>query len=161
MRYALFVTAFCYLPYLTCAPWWLLLFLVLSILYRLMSYYYGMKPVARSIRFTLIILSLIFLKAQYGSIISSNFYIGFLLLFIGLKIIEIHNERDLKVLVLCNFYLIFSALIMIQELWIVSYLLIAILARSGDLEQNSGKIRAIPGLLVHSPYSQNGLSTSP
>ncbi|WP_158617391.1 hypothetical protein [Legionella sp. km772] len=35
------------------------------------------------------------------------------------------------------------------------------LARSGDLEQNSGKIRAIPGLLVHSPYSQNGLSTSP
>ncbi|RUR09885.1 oligosaccharide flippase family protein [Legionella sp. km772] len=38
---------------------------------------------------------------------------------------------------------------------------IMILARSGDLEQNSGKIRAIPGLLVHSPYSQNGLSTSP
>ncbi|RUR12961.1 hypothetical protein [Legionella sp. km772] len=36
-----------------------------------------------------------------------------------------------------------------------------LLARSGDLEQNSGKIRAIPGLLVHSPYSQNGLSTSP
>ncbi|WP_158617514.1 hypothetical protein [Legionella sp. km772] len=39
--------------------------------------------------------------------------------------------------------------------------LVETLARSGDLEQNSGKIRAIPGLLVHSPYSQNGLSTSP
>ncbi|RUR10851.1 MASE3 domain-containing protein [Legionella sp. km772] len=43
--------------------------------------------------------------------------------------------------------------------YVVSYR--AVLARSGDLEQNSGKIRAIPGLLVHSPYSQNGLSTSP
>ncbi|RUR04246.1 hypothetical protein [Legionella sp. km772] len=44
---------------------------------------------------------------------------------------------------------------------VLDYILFLKLARSGDLEQNSGKIRAIPGLLVHSPYSQNGLSTSP
>ena len=36
-----------------------------------------------------------------------------------------------------------------------------LLDRSGDLEQNSGKIRAIPSLLVQSHYSQHGLSTSP
>ena len=35
------------------------------------------------------------------------------------------------------------------------------LDRSGDLEQKSGKIRAIPVLFVASHHSQNGLSTSP
>ncbi|TAL59660.1 MAG: DUF3488 domain-containing protein, partial [Legionella sp.] len=54
--------------------------------------------------------------------------IGFLLVFVGLKSIEIHNLRDIKVLILCNYYLIFSALLLNQDLWIIVYLFIAIIA---------------------------------
>lgn len=128
MRYALLMSLICFVPYAFLTPWWLLLLVLIAMGYRLISDYYNRKPLPKIILIALIIGCLVALKAHYGSIISSNFYIGFLFAFVGLKITELHNERDLKVLVFCNFYLIFSALILIHELWIITYLLIAILA---------------------------------
>ena len=128
LRYALVISLICYLPYWTVSPLWLLLFVLGTMAYRLINAHYRLRPLAKSIRLMLIITCLVLLKAEYGSIISSNFYIGFLVAFVGLKIMEIHSARDFKVLILCNFYLILSALILIQELWMIFYLLIAILA---------------------------------
>ena len=161
MRYALLVSLICYLPYWSTSPWWLLLFILIAMGYRLISDYYGLARLSTSIRLVLIMACLLLLKVHYGSIISSSFYIGFLLAFVGLKITEIHNVRDLKVLVLCNFYLIFSALILIQELWIISYLIIAILtnlslmlklsAPQASLKQIGGK--SFKQLLIAIPLS--------
>lgn len=128
IRHALFVMLICYIPHFSTAPWWLFVLVLSAIGYRLIADYYGIPLLNIWIRLFLVLLCLVLLKIQYGSIISSGFFIGFLLTFIGLKTIETHTIRDLKVLVLCNFYLIFSALIVIQELWIIAYLLIAIMA---------------------------------
>lgn len=127
-RYALFVLFICYLPHFTTGPWWLFIFIFAAIGYRLIADYFGYVGLNKWIRFALVILCLYLLKAQYGSIVSSGFFIGFLLTFIGLKCVEVRNEKDLNVLVICNFYLILSALIVIQKLWIIVYLFIAILA---------------------------------
>lgn len=128
IRYALLVSLISYLPYCFISPWWLLLFILGAMAYRLIFAYYGcLISVPKSIQLVIIVACLLLLKAHYGSIITSNFYIGFLLTFTGLKITEIHNERDLRVLILCNLYLVFSALIVIQELWIIAYLIIAVL----------------------------------
>jgi hypothetical protein len=118
----------CYLPHFITAPWWLGIFILAAMGYRLLADYYAYPLVHQYIRLLLIILCLVLLKIQYGHIVSSGFFIGFLLTFVGLKIIELHSVRDLKVVVFCNFYLIFTALIMIQELWILLYLVICLFA---------------------------------
>lgn len=128
IRHALLVTLLCYIPHFFTAPWWLIILVLSAIGYKFITDYFAYPLLSKWIRFMLVISCLFLLKFQYGSMVSSGFFIGFLLTFIGLKTIEIHSIRDIKILILCNFYLIFSALIVVQELWIIAYLLIAIVA---------------------------------
>lgn len=160
-RSALLVMFICYLPHFITAPGWLCILVFLAIGYKLTADYFGYFRLNAWIRFLLVGLCLFILKIQYGSIISSGFFIGFLLTFIALKCLEIHSFRDLKTLVICNFYLIFSALIVIQELWILVYLLVAVLtnfslmlklsAPRASLREISGK--SMKQLLVAIPLS--------
>lgn len=160
-RHTLLVMLICYIPHFATAPWWLFLLVLAAILYRLIADYFGSPLLSKWVRLLLVICCLFLLKMHYGSIISSGFFIGFLLTFIALKTIEIHSMRDIKVLVLCNFYLIFSALIVIQELWIIVYLIIALLANlslmlklaapQASLRQIGGK--SIKQLLIAIPLT--------
>lgn len=128
IRHALVVMMICFIPHFISAPWWLFIIIFSTTLYRLIADYLGYALPNYWIRSGIVITCLFLLKIEYGSIVSSGFFIGFLLTFIALKSIETHNFRDIKVLILCNFYLIFTALILFQELWIILYLLVAILA---------------------------------
>lgn len=128
IRHALLVLLLCYVPQWSTAPGWLILVVLSAVAYRLIADYWGYPLLNRWIRMIIVFAGLFLLKAQYGTIISSGFFVGFLLLFVGLKSIEIHSQRDLKVLVLCNFYLIAVALIVTQELWIIAFMMVAILA---------------------------------
>ncbi len=160
-RYALLVMLICYFPHFLTCPLWLSVLILATLCYKLISDYFAYPPLDGKIRFIVVIICLFLLKFQYGSIISSGFFIGFLLAFIGLKTIEIHNDRDIRILILCNFYLIFAALIVVQELWIIPYLLIAILANftlmlkltapQASLRQISG--RSMKLLLIATPLT--------
>ncbi len=160
-RHALMVLLICYAPHAVTAPWWLFMLVLGALGYRLIADYFAYPLINKWIRLLLVIGCLFLLKMQYGSIMSSGFFIGFLLTFIGLKSIEIHQIRDLKVLVICNFYLIFSALTVIHELWIIGYLLLAILANlslmlklnapQASLKQIGGK--SIKQLLIAIPLA--------
>lgn len=160
-RHALFVMLICYLPHFTTAPWWLFLLVLSAIGYRLIADYYCIPLLSAWIRFSLVVLCMVLLKIQYGTIISSGFFVGFLLTFIGLKTVETHTIRDLKVLTLCNFYLIFSALIVTQELWIIAYMLIAVIANLSlmlKLSANQASLkqigsRSIKQVLIAIPLS--------
>jgi transglutaminase-like putative cysteine protease len=160
-RYALFVLFICYLPHFATGPWWLFIFIFAAIGYRIIADYFGYLGLNKWIRFSLVVLCLFLLKVQYGSIVSSGFFIGFLLTFIGLKCVEVRNLKDLNVLVICNFYLILSALIVVQKLWIIAYLFIAILANLSlmlKLNATEASLRQIGGksakqLLIAIPLS--------
>ncbi len=60
--------------------------------------------------------------------ISSGFFISLLLTFVILKCLELNTVRDLKALILSNYLLIFSGLIVSQDLWMVVYLFVAVFA---------------------------------
>lgn len=124
-RHVLFVIFICYLPHITTEPWWIFVIFLSAIGYRLLADYFCYPPIPRWIRLVLVIGCLFIL---YGDVHATQFLIRFLLIFIILKCVEIHTIRDLKVLIICNFFLIFSALIVVQELWMIVYLFIAILA---------------------------------
>lgn len=128
IRHALLVMMICYVPHFATTPWWLLIIVLAATGYKLLANYLGYPLLNRWIRASLVLSCLIILKIQYGNVVSGGFFIGFLLVFISLKSLEVHTMRDLKVLVLCNFYLMLTALIVNQELWIIAYLLIAVLA---------------------------------
>lgn len=128
-RHVLLVMLLCYLPHFISAPWWIFIIIFLAIGYRLVADYYGYYSHLKLwIRISIIIICFYLLKINYENFISSECFIGFLLIYISLKCTEIQEFRDLKVLVLCNFLLIFAALLSIQELWIIIYLIVAILA---------------------------------
>lgn len=124
-KHALWVTFICYIPHIATEPIWLFILFLAAIVYRLIADYYSYALLPLWARLILVLGCLFLL---YGSSHSSGFFIRFLLAFIILKCLEFHSIRDLKVLVLCNFLLIFAALLVIQEIWILLYLFIAIIA---------------------------------
>jgi transglutaminase-like putative cysteine protease len=126
-RQAFFVIFICYIPHIASEPTWLFIIFLAAIGYQLTADYFRYPPLPAWMRFILFIACL-FLLYLNGDIFSSGFFIRCLLTFIILKFLEIRNVRDLKVIVLCNFFLIFAALIVIQDLWINIYLFIAVIA---------------------------------
>lgn len=127
-KYALLVMMICYAPHFMIVPWWLFAIILTATGYKLFADYQGYPTINRWIRFGLVIACLILLKIHYRNVVTSEFFIGFLLTFIALKTLEIQSIRDIRVLILCNLYLILSALILVQELWIIVYMLVAILS---------------------------------
>lgn len=127
-RYTLLVMTICYLPHFFIIPWWLLTLIIAATVYKILSDYQGYSTLNRWLKLCLVVFCLIVLRIQYQNVVTSEFFIGFLLTFIALKTLEIQNIRDIRVLILCNLYLILSALILVQELWIIIYMLIAVLA---------------------------------
>lgn len=133
IRFNLLVTlivamSLCYSAHLVSAPWWISLLAVFVIGYRFMVHYALWPPLPIYIKILIIISALALLRWQFGSFSSNAFYNSFLLTFIWLKLFETHRRRDIQVLALVNFYVIFSALLLNQELWVFIYLLIALTA---------------------------------
>ena len=128
IKHALLVMIICYLPHLISSPWWLSILVVSAIVYRVSIDHYGYGLPNVWARLFLVIVSLCLLFLQYKSQVSSGFYIGFLLVFVALKSLEIRTVRDLRVLVLCDFYMILTALLIHQELWVFLYVILAVVA---------------------------------
>ncbi|WP_419418597.1 transglutaminaseTgpA domain-containing protein [Legionella sp. D16C41] len=126
-RYTLITTLFCYLPHFRQSPYWVTLIVIGAIVYKFIAGYFYYPPLPWWLKLILVIGSLILLKIQYPTVITSGFFIGFLATFVALKCLEIASIRDIKFLIFCNFYLIFTALIIEQTLWIIIYLIIAVL----------------------------------
>lgn len=128
LRYALSVMAFCFLPHLTSSPWWLSLLAVTAIGYRLVASYRNYPLLSWGSRLILVLVALILLAWHYGSIFTAGFFIGTLVTFFWLKVIELHKLRDLRVMILVSFFVIFTALVVHTKLWIWLYLIIAVIA---------------------------------
>ena len=128
LYYLLAVMLFCTAPHLSDAPWWLSLVIIATIVYRFMANHYHYPQLATWKIFAAICFFISLLYIEYGHLRSSQFFIGMLITLFWLKIIEIRYLRDLQVLLLINFYIIFTTLILHHELWVVFYLLFSVLA---------------------------------
>lgn len=124
-RQTLFVTFICYLPHITTEPWWIFIIFLATISYRIIADYFSYPPIPRWILFFLLVGSLLLLVS---SVSSNGFLIRCLLVFIILKCLEIRTIRDIQALIFCNFFLIVSALLVVNQLGIILYLFIGILA---------------------------------
>lgn len=124
-RQALMVFFICYIPHITTQPAWLLMLFLAVAAYRVAADYFS-APVTPWWLHLILVVACLFILSR--NVFISGFFIRFLLTFIILKYLEIHSIRDIKILILCNFFVILSALIMTQELWTIVYLLIAIVA---------------------------------
>lgn len=124
-HYTLFVMFLCFIPHFMTAPWWISVIFLAVIGYLLVTDYFSYPIMTGWRRFCI---TAGCFSLLYGSIHSDNFTIDFFLIAVILKWLETHTVRDLKIFILCNFYLIFSSLIVIQQLWIIIYLFIGILA---------------------------------
>lgn len=127
-RFALLVMIYCWLPHLASTPYWLSSFALFIIVYCLLATGYSLPLPNSRIRLLISITALIVLFWLRNGPWSGQFFIHFLLLFVALKNLEIRSLRDLYILILCNFYLILTAILINQELWIFLYMSLALLA---------------------------------
>lgn len=121
-KFALIVLLTCYLPHITNLPV-LSVFVIAAILYRFFAARYHFPLPTLWVRIVLIVVSLCLLYWQYRVLQSSGFYIGCLLMFTALKVLEVHSLRDLRVLALCNFYVILTVLLLYQDFWVFLYII--------------------------------------
>lgn len=117
-----------YSAHLFIMPVWMFVMIAIIGGFRFYADYKSLPPVPVWIKVLAIAALFITLKFYYGRPLTSEFFIALLISFVGLKLIELHSVRDIKFIVFANFYLILSALILVQELWIIPYMLIAIIA---------------------------------
>jgi len=127
IKSVLIVMLFCYVPHITDLPV-VFTFVIITVLYRLVAQRFHLPLPNIWLRLFLILFSLGLLYWQYRILQSSGFYIGCLLVFAALKSLEVHTIRDLRVLVLCNFYVVLTVLLLHQELWIFPYIILGVLA---------------------------------
>ncbi len=121
----LFVIFICFFPHFFTAPVWISIVFLTIMGYRFITDYLSYEPMPRWILFCIVTACLFLL---FGKIHSQEIFIDFFLTVVILKCLEIHTVRELKVIIISNFYLILSALIVTQELWIILYLFVAIFA---------------------------------
>ncbi len=126
LRQTVLVMALCFLPLLSSCPWWLSLLACLAIAYRLFAGYrhYGLLPLW--LRAILIIISISLLRWHYESFFNSVFFVGCLITFFWLKVVEIHKQRDIRVIIICSFYVIFTAILTSPNLSTLLYMVVAI-----------------------------------
>lgn len=127
IKSVLIVMLLCYVPHMADLPV-VFTFVIATIVYRLIAERFHLPLPNIWLRVFLILVSLGLLYWQYRILQSSGFYIGCLLIFTALKSLEAHTARDLRVLVLCNFYVILTVLLLHQELWIFPYIILGVLA---------------------------------
>ncbi len=128
LRYAILVMVICFLPHIMTAPWWLSLLAILVVFYRLTAEYQQYPMLPSWFRALIVIMALVLLRWQYHSFMASGFFIGTLLTFFWLKIIEVHSIRDVKIIVLASIYVVFAALVTNISLWVFPWLALAIMA---------------------------------
>lgn len=126
IRNVLLVMLFCYLPHFFSSPLWLSLLIISVVGYRFLVNYYHFSLPNLAIRLFLMGGTLFCLFLQYRLRMPSSFYIGFLLTFIALKSLEVRTARDVRVLILCNLYIILASVLLYQELWIFFYILLTV-----------------------------------
>jgi transglutaminase-like putative cysteine protease len=125
LRHTVLVMGLCFLPFLTSSPWWLSILACLAIAYRLFAGYRHYSLLPLWLRALLIIVFLALLRWHYESFLNSGFFIGCLITFFWLKVVEIHKQRDIRVIVICSFYVIFTAIITNPNLWTLLYIILA------------------------------------
>lgn len=161
LRDTLLVTLFCYLPQWDMLSWWLSFTIFMVIGYRLLANRYDVPLPNQPIKIIIVMIFFILFLFLRRFLISSKFYIDVLLTFVALKCFEIHSTRDLRVIILCHFYVILSVLLLHQSLWVFVYLLMAVWANlwlmlkvTSPLAafQNGGK-SVLKGLMVAIPMS--------
>ncbi|WP_133128407.1 transglutaminaseTgpA domain-containing protein [Legionella nagasakiensis] len=126
--HTILVMGICFLPLLNVTPWWLTLLALAAISYRLIASI-GPYPLPPGwLRALLVCGLIVLLRWHYDAFFSSGFFIGSLIAFFWLKVIEIHRMRDLRMIILISFYVIFTALITHVSLGMLLYMVIAFLA---------------------------------
>lgn len=127
IRHTILVMSFCSIPHIISAPIWLSVLAISAIIYRLLASYKN-YPLLPGWLIKIIVVSLLpFLWFYYGQEISSSFFIGALVTFFWLKLIEINTYRDLRAITLMSFYIVFTALIIHNNLWVFLYVICSIL----------------------------------
>lgn len=122
---ALLVLFICYIPHITTQPLWLFILLITVVAYRFLADYYHYAPIRWWISLPIVIGLLVVLSIN---MFSTGFFVRLILTFILLKCVELNTVRDIKANILCNFLLIFTALIVTHELWIIIYMFMATFA---------------------------------
>lgn len=122
MVLTVFVSIF---PVLLMAPTWLIFACMFCLCFRSLQSLLNSPPTHWLLKLILTVVGFTLLVLEVKGRLDYLFFIYFLVLFVSFKVLEIQNRRDYLTQVLVNLYVLFASLILVMELWIFAYILIA------------------------------------
>lgn len=96
----------CYLPHLSRLPWWMVSYAVICIVWRLLIHVGKAGYPHVLVKFSLAMLGTLQLIREYGTLMSPDGGVAFLLLAYFAKLLEMHYRRDALVVMLLSFFVI-------------------------------------------------------
>lgn len=139
------------LPHAGHLPWWLTCgFLVLCV-WRLGHDRRGWKLPGKWARVAMVGLAVIGLMASYGTITGKNAGVALLVAMSGLKLLELKSRRDVMVTVFLAYFLVVTNFLFSQQIGMVVYMLVAVLAITGTLYE----LNLAPGAMAGARLKNN------
>lgn len=128
-------------PYLGNLPGWLLLTFAGLIAWRYHINQRGGPTPGRALRLVLLLLFIVLVLQQFGTVLGRDGGISLLVLLLGLKFLELRAQLDYVLSTLVYYVLILGTFLYAQSLWLALYLAIAVVACTATLMQVSLQTR--------------------
>ena len=122
-------------PYIGNLPLWLLLTFAGLIAWRYHINQRRSRAPGRTLRIVLLLLMIVLVLQQFGTVFGRDAGISLLTLLLGLKFLELRTQRDYVVSTLIYYVLILGNFLYAHSIWLALYLAIAVVACTATLMQ--------------------------
>ncbi len=123
----LYLTAACaVIPMVLYLPWWLNLVFALCVGWRYASDHRGWIRPGRPLRFLLLVIIVVAVYRQYGTILGRNAGMALLIGLLGLKLLELRNARDYLLSLFLLYLVLLGAYLQEQAFWLGVWTLVTV-----------------------------------
>lgn len=115
------------IPQLNRLPWWLDVVLVVAVAWRLPIIEQRLPLPNSAVKGLLLLLGIVGIKSTYRTLFGPEAGTSLLICFVALKLLESKNERDYYIMLTLSFFVLATALLFSQSLFVTLYMAVALL----------------------------------
>lgn len=113
-------------PHAVRLPWWVTLFAILLAVASLAATHRGAPLPGIALRSILVAVGVTGIYANFGTVLGRDAGVALLITMLGLKLLEIHGQRDIFVLIFLGYFLIVTQFLYSQSILSAAYMLLGL-----------------------------------
>jgi protein-glutamine gamma-glutamyltransferase len=120
-------------PHALRLPAWIVLWLLVAALWRLVAARQGRRLPGRALRVSLILVGVVGIFAEYGTFVGPDAGVGLLVTMLAMKLLETRTLRDATVLMFLSYFLVMASFLYSQSIFMGLYMALAVLATTAGI----------------------------